>query len=93
MRLAALPLLPLLWSVGSAHGGMYDSKEHPTDAGRFDLVLTGGRVIDPETGLDAIRDVGVRGDTIARVSTERLEGTRAIDASGLVVASGLHRPA
>jgi hypothetical protein len=32
----------------------------------FDLVLTGGRVIDPETALDAIRDVGIRGDTVAQ---------------------------
>jgi N-acyl-D-aspartate/D-glutamate deacylase len=29
---------------------------------KFDLVLVGGRVIDPETGLDAIRNIGVRGD-------------------------------
>ena len=33
----------------------------------FDLVLKGGRVIDPETGLDAPRDVGIRGDTNASV--------------------------
>lgn len=55
---------------------------------RFDLVLKGGRVIDPETGLDAIRDVGIRGDTIAAVSTEPLEGTHTINASGLVVSPG-----
>jgi N-acyl-D-aspartate/D-glutamate deacylase len=40
------------------------------------------------TNLDAIRDVGVNGDTIARVSTEPLIGTRTIDARGLVVAPG-----
>lgn len=54
----------------------------------FDVVLKGGRVIDPETGLDATRDVGIRGDTIATVSTEPLQGKRIIDASGLVVAPG-----
>lgn len=68
--------------------GQLESKERPGSAQRFDLVLTGGRVIDPETGLDAIRNVGVRGDTITKVSTERLEGTRTIDARGLVVAPG-----
>ena len=31
----------------------------------FDIVLKGGRVVDPETGLDGVRDVGVRGDHIA----------------------------
>ncbi len=30
----------------------------------FDLVLQGGRVIDPETGLDGIRNVGIRGDRV-----------------------------
>ena len=33
----------------------------------FDLVLKSGRVADPETGLDAVRDVGIRGDTIQRI--------------------------
>ena len=77
MRRAALALVPLVWFVACA-----------SPLPRFDLVLAGGRVIDPETGLDAIRNVGVRGDTITQVSTERLEGTRTIDASGLVVAPG-----
>jgi len=54
----------------------------------FDLVLKGGRVIDPETALDAIRNVGIRGDTIAAVSAEPLQGKRIIDASGLVVSPG-----
>ena len=27
----------------------------------FDVVIEGGRVIDPETGLDATRSVGIRG--------------------------------
>jgi N-acyl-D-aspartate/D-glutamate deacylase len=54
----------------------------------YDVVLNGGRVIDPESGLDAIRSVGIRGDTIARISTEPLQGRRTIDAGGLVVAPG-----
>jgi N-acyl-D-aspartate/D-glutamate deacylase len=54
----------------------------------FDVVLQSGRVIDPETNLDGVRDVGIRGGTIARISTEPLTGTRTIDARGLVVAPG-----
>ncbi len=54
----------------------------------FDLVLKGGRVMDPETGLDAIRDVGIRGDTIASVSVEPLSGGKVIDARGLIVVPG-----
>jgi N-acyl-D-aspartate/D-glutamate deacylase len=55
---------------------------------RYDVVIRGGRVVDPETGLDAIRDVGLRGGSIARISTETLSGNRVIDARGLVVAPG-----
>jgi N-acyl-D-aspartate/D-glutamate deacylase len=59
------------------------------DAGpAYDLVLVGGRVIDPETGLDAVRTVAVKDGTIARITTERLAGRRVIDATGLVVAPG-----
>jgi len=55
---------------------------------RYDVVLRGGRVMDPETGLDAVRDVEIRGDTIARISAEPLVGARVLDARGLVVAPG-----
>ena len=55
---------------------------------RYDVVLRGGRVMDPETGLDAVRDVGIRGDVIARISAEPLAGARVLDARGLVVAPG-----
>ncbi len=57
-------------------------------AEQFDLVLKGGRVVDPETGLDAVRDVGLRGDRIASISAEPLDGARVIDVRGLVVAPG-----
>lgn len=57
-------------------------------AEQFDLVLKGGRVVDPETGLDAVRDVGVRGDRIERISAEPLDGARVLDVRGLVVAPG-----
>jgi N-acyl-D-aspartate/D-glutamate deacylase len=51
-------------------------------------VIEGGRVIDPETGLDAVRNVGVRGGKITRVSSEALSGRRVVHAGGLVVAPG-----
>ena len=57
-------------------------------AERFDVVIRGGRVMDPETGLDGVLDVGIAGDRIARIGTEPLEGARVIDARGLVVAPG-----
>ncbi|MEZ5291200.1 MAG: amidohydrolase family protein [Vicinamibacterales bacterium] len=65
-------------------------------AGPLDLVIAGGRVIDPESGLDAIRHVGVRGDRIVAVSAAPLEARETLEATGLVVAPGfvdLHRHA
>jgi N-acyl-D-aspartate/D-glutamate deacylase len=58
------------------------------DSGSYDIVITGGRVIDPETGLDAIRDVGIIGQSIAAVSGHAIQGMTMIDASGLVVSPG-----
>ena len=57
-------------------------------AQQYDLVLAGGRVMDPETGLDAIRNVGIRDGKIVRISSETLKGSRVIQAAGLVVAPG-----
>ncbi len=57
-------------------------------AQQYDLVLEGGRVMDPETGLDAVRNVGIRDGKIARISAEPLKGRRVVHAAGLVVAPG-----
>jgi N-acyl-D-glutamate deacylase len=53
-----------------------------------DIVITGGRVIDPETGLDAIRNVAIEGDKIVAISEFPLEGDLVIDATGHVVSPG-----
>jgi len=55
---------------------------------QFDVVLKGGRVIDPETQLDAIRNVGIRDGRILEISTDELLGKEIIDVSGLVVSPG-----
>jgi N-acyl-D-aspartate/D-glutamate deacylase len=55
---------------------------------QYDLVLEGGRVMDPETGLDAVRNVAIRDGKIVRVSSEALNGRRMVHAAGLVVAPG-----
>ncbi len=57
-------------------------------AQQYDLVLEGGRVMDPETALDAVRNVGIRDGKIARISAAPLSGRRIIHAAGLVVAPG-----
>ncbi len=57
-------------------------------APRYDLVLTGGRVIDPASRLDGIRSIGIIGRRIAAISTGRLAGRATVDVSGLVIAPG-----
>ena len=54
----------------------------------YDIVLSGGRVMDPETGLDAIRHVGIRGSEIVAISEDPLTGDIVVDVAGLVVAPG-----
>jgi len=57
-------------------------------AQQYDVVLEGGRVMDPETGLDAVRNVGIHDGRIACISIAPLSGRRLIHAAGLVVAPG-----
>ena len=53
-----------------------------------DLVLAGGRVIDPETGLDAVRAVGITGGRVVAVSEDAPPAREVWDVSGQVVAPG-----
>lgn len=54
----------------------------------YELELSGGRVIDPESGLDAVRDVAIADGRIVAVSKESLRGDTVVDVTGLVVAPG-----
>lgn len=58
------------------------------DTTRYDLVIANGRVMDPESGLDAVRHVGIAGGTIAAISEEPLAAARVVDVAGHVVAPG-----
>lgn len=60
--------------------------------GSFDVVLAGGRVMDPASGLDAVRHVGLRGGSIAAISATPLASDVIVDVSGLVVAPGFIDP-
>src|SRR5690348_8672898 len=54
----------------------------------FDLVIANGRVMDPESGLDATRNLGIRDGKIAAISSSALQGKQTIDAQRLIVAPG-----
>ena len=73
---ALLLTITCLLAIGSAQ------------ATEYSVAINHGRVIDPETGLDAIRHVGIQGDRIIAVSATPLDAAETIDASGLVVSPG-----
>jgi predicted amidohydrolase len=54
----------------------------------FDIVLRGGCVIDLESGLDAVRDVAIAGDRVARIGTALPSGRREADVTGQMVTAG-----
>jgi len=81
-RLSRVLAVPLLCTLASSpalaqHGGPGPET--------YDLVIANGRVIDPESGLDAVRSIGIRSDRIVTIAEGPLRGARVIDAAGLVV--------
>ncbi len=59
-------------------------------AATYDLIIKGGRVIDPSTGLDAMRDLAISGGRIAAVEANiSADAAETIDARGKIVAPGL----
>ena len=71
--------LALLWSLAGGHAA------EPVG---YDLVISRGRVLDPESRLDGIRDVGITDGVIRAVSTEPLRGRTILRADGLAIAPG-----
>ncbi len=78
--------LSLLAAVLAACGA--DEPGEAANVDTYDIVIAGGRVIDPESGFDGVRNLGLRGGIIADISADPLRGDKLIDASGLVVAPG-----
>ena len=54
----------------------------------FDVVILNGRVMDPETNFDAIRNVGIKDGKIALITESEIKGKETIDASNQVVSPG-----
>ncbi|MGC6534634.1 MAG: D-glutamate deacylase, partial [Parvibaculales bacterium] len=54
----------------------------------YDVAINHGRVIDPQTGLDAVRHLGIKDGKIIRISTKPLRGETVLNVEGLVVAPG-----
>ena len=78
MRVDRITQILLAALVAAASAGAQD----------YDLVIRNGRVMDPESGFDAVANVGINNGFVTKISTETLEGARVIDATGHVVAPG-----
>src|SRR5579871_5976192 len=72
--------------VGAASAALFAGASNAR-AAVYDLVIKGGRVIDPSIELDAVRDIGIAGGSIVTIGAN-LEGDAAetIDARGKIVA-------
>lgn len=77
----------LLLLVLTAFSGTFPNSVH-ADANTYDVVILNGRVMDPESGLDAVRNLGIRDGKITEITKDTLVGKKTIDARGLVVAPG-----
>jgi hypothetical protein len=54
----------------------------------YDVVINNGRVMDPETNFDGVRNVGIKDGQIVIITEDAIKGKETIDASGHVVAPG-----
>ena len=64
----SLIVICVFGTLGSAHAQAADEP--------IDLVIYNGRVIDPETGLDAIRDIAVSGGRIVAITETSTDVSR-----------------
>jgi len=67
---------------------LYSACTDSTPSTIYDVVIQNGRVINPASQIDAILNIAIQADTIAAISTQKLQGKQIIDASNLVVAPG-----
>ena len=65
------------------------AEKKATDPGQeFDVVILNGRVMDPETKFDGVRNVGIKDGRIALITEEAITGKETIDAKDHVVSPG-----
>jgi hypothetical protein len=80
-RRKTLTFLSLIVVLGAA-------VSFPVFAETYDVVINNGRVMDPETNFDGVRNVGVKDGKIVVITEKVISGKKTIDASGHVVAPG-----
>ena len=54
----------------------------------YDIVINNGRVMDPETNFDGVRNVGIKDGKIVAITEDAIKGKDSLDAKGYVIAPG-----
>ncbi|MBM3728035.1 MAG: amidohydrolase/deacetylase family metallohydrolase [Acidobacteria bacterium] len=80
---------PLACSLGTGH--WLEAAPQAAAPPRYDVIVRGGRVVDPARKLSAIRDIAIRGTKVARVAENipLSEARLVLDARGRIVTPGL----
>jgi hypothetical protein len=73
---------------GQFEAPVLDASKRLAPGQTADVVFTGGRIIDPETGFDRIGNIALIGTTIVEISDQPIPANREISAGNLVVSPG-----
>src|SRR5260370_4614308 len=74
--------------IVARHGSPPPHPDGGTHVSDWEIVLHGGRVIDPESGLDAVRDVAISQGRVAEIGPGLPPARAELDVTGLVVTAG-----
>jgi dihydroorotase len=80
--------IPVILLVSGALSNQYCTRNPSSNVKDYDIVILNGRVIDPESKLDATRNIGIKEGSVKIVTVKPIKGKTTIDARGLVVAPG-----
>lgn len=86
VRTTSLHLSALLLFLFSCSTDSGSKKAAPLE--NFDIVILEGRVIDPETKLDAIKNIGISNGQITSITDQNITGKKVINASNHIVSPG-----
>lgn len=75
-------------TTGTFEAPVLDESKRLAPGQTADVVFTGGRIIDPDTGFDRIGNVALVGSTIVEISDQPIPATREVPAANLVISPG-----
>ncbi len=86
-KIAFVFVFTIIWFIG-CNTGTPETNSKTSSGDQYDVVILNGRVIDPETKFDDVRNVGIKDGIIKTITKDKIDGKEVINAKGLVVAPG-----